>query len=73
MLPEAPVMVTIAFPFVTELPAVKVSLLVPLPRMLGGLKDAVTPLGRPDAASVTLPVNPLAELKATVVMLPAPA
>src|SRR5580704_2943570 len=63
-LPQVPVTVTVAFPLVTESFAFNVSLLVPLPLMLLGLNDAVTPPGRPDAARLTLPVNPLATLNA---------
>jgi hypothetical protein len=55
-LPEVPVMVTVAVPVVAELLAVRVSTLVPVVGFAPN--DAVTPLGRPDAASVTLPVNP---------------
>ena len=48
-------------PMAAELLAVSVSvLLYPLyPAVVGfGKKDAVTPLGRPEAERVTLPVNP---------------
>src|SRR5579863_813706 len=55
-LPHVPVMVTVAVPVVAVLLAVRVSVLVPVVGF--GLKPAVTPLGRPDAARVTLPVNP---------------
>jgi hypothetical protein len=49
-------MVTLAVPVVAELPAVKVRV---LPLVVGlGLKLAVTPLGKPEADSVTLPLNP---------------
>jgi len=55
-LPEVPVMVTVAAPVVAVLLAVSVSTLVPV---VGFVPNAaVTPLGRPDAASVTLPLNP---------------
>jgi hypothetical protein len=55
-LPEVPVMVTVAAPVVAVLLAVSVSTLVPV---VGFVPNAaVTPLGKPDAASVTLPVNP---------------
>src|SRR6202034_74308 len=56
-LPEVPVTVTVAVPAVTELPAAIVRVLAPV--VLAGLKDAVTPLGRPDAARLTLPLKPL--------------
>jgi len=55
-LPEVPVMVTGYCPMGTELLAVKVRVLLPVVGL--GVKDAVTPLGRPEAKSVTLPVNP---------------
>ena len=37
-----------------------------------GLKDAVTPLGRPDAESITLPVNPPEPVTVTVLVADAP-
>jgi hypothetical protein len=49
-------MVTVAVPGVAETFAVKVSTLAPVAGF--GLKDAVTPVGRPDAARFALPVNP---------------
>jgi len=55
-LPEVPVMVTVDEPVVAVLLAVRVSTLVPVVGFVPN--DAVTPLGRPEAASVTLPVNP---------------
>src|SRR5690348_571906 len=55
-LPEAPVMMRVAVPVVAELPAVRVRV---LPLVAGlGVKLAVTPLGKPEADSVTLPLNP---------------
>ena len=55
-LPEVPVIVTVDVPVVAVLLAVNVNTLVPV---VGFVPNAaVTPLGRPDAASVTLPVNP---------------
>ena len=53
---EVPVIVTVAAPGVAVLPAVRVRTLVPVVGL--GPKLAVTPVGRPVAASVTLPVNP---------------
>jgi len=45
-------------PTAAELLAVSVSVLL-YPAVVGfGEKDAVTPLGKPDAERVTLPVNP---------------
>lgn len=54
--PEVPVTVTVNAPTVAELLAVSVSTLL----LVVGLvpNEAVTPVGKPDAASVTLPVNP---------------
>jgi hypothetical protein len=37
-----------------------------------GEKDAVTPLGNPDAERMTLPVNPFRGFNSTVVPLEAP-
>lgn len=55
-LPEVPVMVTVAVPVVAVLLAVRVRVLVEVVGFVPNV--AVTPLGRPDAASVTLPENP---------------
>ena len=54
--PDVPVMVTVAFPVVAVLLAVRVSVLLEVVGFV--LKAAVTPLGKPDAARVTLPENP---------------
>jgi hypothetical protein len=54
--PEVPVIVTVAAPVAAELLAVSVSTLLPVVGLVA--KAAVTPLGSPEAASVTLPVNP---------------
>ena len=54
--PDFPVIVTLYCPRLTELLAVSVSKLDPVVGF--GEKDAVTPLGRPEAERVTLPVNP---------------
>jgi hypothetical protein len=55
--PETPVMVTVLVPVVALLLAVNVRVLEPLTGF--GLNDAVTPLPRPLADRVTLPVKPL--------------
>ena len=55
-LPEVPVMVTVAVPNVAEAPAVSCSVLFLV--VLGGAKEAVTPVGRPVAVRATAPVNP---------------
>ena len=68
-LPEVPVMVTVAAPVVAEALAVNVSTLVPV---VGFVPNAaVTPLGRPDAASVTLPLNPPTSVT-VMVLVPLP-
>lgn len=54
--PEVPVMVTVDVPVAAVLVAVNVSMLLPV---VGFVPNAaVTPLGNPEAARVTLPVNP---------------
>jgi len=54
--PEVPVMVRMLVPPVAELLAVIVSTLVPEVGFVP--HDAVTPLGNPDTARLTLPLNP---------------
>jgi hypothetical protein len=66
-LPEVPVMVTVEVPVVAVALAVKVSTLVPVVGLVPNA--AVTPLGSPDAASVTLPVNPFTSVT-VIVLLP---
>ena len=53
--PEVPVMVTVEVPVVAVLLAVKVTTLVPVVGLVP--KVAVTPVGRPEAVSVTLPLK----------------
>ena len=55
-LPDVPLIVTVTVPVVAVVLAVSVNVLVVA--VLVGLKDAVTPLGRPDADKLTLPVKP---------------
>jgi hypothetical protein len=55
-LPDLPVMVTVTVPVFAVVLAVSVNVLVL--DVLVGLKDAVSPLDRPDADKLTLPVNP---------------
>lgn len=55
-LPDVPVMVTVTVPVAAVLPAFSVKMLVL--EVLLGLKDAVTPLGSPDANKLTLPLKP---------------
>jgi len=68
--PEVPVMVIVEFPRVAEALAAKVSTLDPVVGFVANV--AVTPLGNPDAARVTLPVNPPASttLIVSVPLLP---
>jgi hypothetical protein len=61
--PDVPVIVTVYCPVVAVLPAVKVRVLIPVVGL--GVKVAVTPLGKPDAARVTLPLNPYMGLTKT--------
>lgn len=55
--PDVPVIVTVAVPVAAVLLAVSVNVLALA--VLVGLKDAVTPLGKPDADRLTLPLKPL--------------
>ena len=64
--PEAPVMVTVAVPVVAEPLAVRVSTLLPLVGLVA--KDEVTPLGKPEATRVTLPLKPLAGITVMVLV-----
>ena len=54
--PDTPLIVTVTWPGVAVLLADKVRMLVPVVGL--GENDAVTPLGRPDALSVTFPEKP---------------
>lgn len=54
--PLTPVTVTVALPSAAELVAFKVSVLVVDAGL--SLNDVVTPAGRPETLSATLPVNP---------------
>jgi hypothetical protein len=65
-LPEVPVMVTVTVPVVAVLLAVNVKVLVVVAGFV--LKDAVTPLGSPDADKVTLPVKPFCGVTVTVLV-----
>ena len=55
-LPELPVMVALAVPVLAVPLAVRVKVLVAVAGF--GLKDAVTPLGKPEADKLTLPLKP---------------
>jgi len=69
-LPEVPVMVTVAKPRVAVLEAVRVSVLLLV--ALAGLKDAVTPAGRPVADKATDPMKLLSAVTAIVLAPEAP-
>lgn len=67
-LPEVPLIVTVDVPVVAMPLAVSVSVLVFVVLVvLLGLKEAVTPLGRPEAVKLTPPVKPYSGV--TVIML----
>jgi hypothetical protein len=63
--PDVPVMVSVDVPVVALALAVSVNVLVLV--LLVGLKEAVTPLGKPEADKLTLPVKPFCG--ATVIVL----
>lgn len=67
-LPDVPVMVTVAGPVAAVALAVRVMVLVLVAGL--GVNAAVTPFGNPDAASVTLPENPL---EGVIVIVPVPS
>lgn len=69
-LPDVPVIVTVDVPVVAVELAVRVSVLVDVVGF--GLKAAVTPLGKPEAARDTLPVNPPRSVTVIVLVPPAP-
>ena len=61
-----PVIVTVALPVVAVPLAVSVSVLVVV--VLLGLNVAITPLGRPEADRLTLPVKPFCRLTVMVLV-----
>ncbi len=67
-IPEVPVTVIVDIPVTAAALAVSVKVLTPV--VLAGLNDAVTPLGRPDAARLTLPLKP--PCGPTVIVLASP-
>ena len=69
-LPETPVTVTLKVPSAAVLLAVSVNVLVLA--VLLGLNDAVTPLGRPDADKLTLPLKPFCGVTVMVLALLVP-
>jgi hypothetical protein len=68
--PDDPDTDTVAMPMAAVPLAVSVNTLVPA--VLLGLKDAVTPLGRPDAAKLTFPVKPFSGVTVIVLVPLAP-
>src|SRR2546425_5539857 len=68
-LPEVHVIVPVPCPVVAVLLAVSVKVLVAVAGL--GLKDAVTPLGRPDADKLTLPLKPFRGVS-VIVLVPLP-
>ena len=65
-LPATPLMVTVKVPVVAPAPAARVNVLVLV--ALTGLKDAVTPFGRPEADRLTAPLKPFAGLIVTLLL-----
>jgi hypothetical protein len=63
--PDVPLMVTVDVPVVAAALAVSVNVLVLV--VLFGLNEAVTPLGKPEADKLTLPVKPFCGM--TVIVL----
>jgi hypothetical protein len=68
--PEVPVMMTVEVPGVAVLLVLRVSTLLPVVGLVAN--EAVTPLGNPDAARVTLPANGLTSVTVMVSVLLAP-
>ena len=64
--PEVPVIVTATVPVAAVALAVRVSVLALLAGL--GLNAAVTPLGKPDAVRVTLPLKPFAGVMVMVLV-----
>lgn len=62
--PDVPVMVTVDVPAVAAALAVNINTLLPVAGLVPNV--AVTPLGRPDAARVTLPANGLTSVTVIV-------
>ena len=69
-LPDVPLMVTVAVPVVAVLLAFRVRVLAEVVGFVP--KVAVTPLGKPDAARVTLPENPPRSVTVIVLVPPLP-
>src|SRR5467141_873287 len=67
--PDVPVMVTVTVPVAAALSAVSVKVLVVVVGL--GLNGAVTPLGRPEADKLTLPLKPFCGVT-LIVLVPLP-
>jgi hypothetical protein len=68
--PDVPVTVAVTVPTVAELLAASVIVLVVVAGL--GLNNAVTPLGRPEADKLTLPLKPFSGVTVTVSVPPLP-
>jgi len=69
-LPEVPVTLTVNVPVGAEGPADKVRVLVVAVGL--GMKEAVTPLGKPEAVRFTLELKPFNGLTVMVLVAPVP-
>ena len=69
-LPEVPVMITVAVPVAAVPLVVSVNVLVVVAGFV--LNAAVTPLGKPEADKVTLPLKPFCGVTVMVLVPPAP-
>ena len=63
---DVPVTITVTVPEAAELLAAKVSVLLPVAEL--GLKEAVTPLGKPEADRLTLPLKPFVGVMVMVLL-----
>ena len=68
--PDVPAMVAVTVPTLAALLALSVIVLVVMAGL--GLNDAVTPLGRPEADKLTLPLKPFSGVTVTVPVPPLP-
>jgi len=69
-LPEVPVTLTVNVPVAAEGPAERVRVLLAAVGL--GMKDAVTPLGKPEAMRFTVALKPFNGLTALVLVAPVP-
>jgi hypothetical protein len=70
--PEVPVNVAVELPAVAVLPAVRVTVFATPGDRVSVAGLAVTPVGSPDMATVTIPLNPLDAVAVTLTVWPAP-